>query len=184
MLANHPWFFWFAVVIGLLTGCLLGAQPSVNGFLGRQTIHPLQASTISFVTGTILLVIVTLALGVFPPKLKVPVGDLPWWAWTGGAIGTVMVTASLFFVPRVGALAWFAVVMTGQIIAAIALDHFGWLGTPKQPPSLLRYLGALFLIFGIICISGSKRSKALQSPESVNVTSSAISEVQKSSSEP
>lgn len=163
-MTQHPWFLWFAMLVGLLTGCLLGAQPSVNGYLGRHTFHPLQASTISFASGTVLLVIITVALGVFPPRLKVPLGEIPWWAWFGGAIGTVMVTTSLMFVPRIGALKWFAVVMTGQVFAALMLDHFGWLGTPKQPASLLRLIGAAMLILGILCINNSRRPSTLQRP--------------------
>ncbi|XZE54312.1 DMT family transporter [Planctomycetaceae bacterium SH139] len=155
-MANHGWFFIVAVAIGLLTGALLGAQPSANGFLGRHVAHPLQASTISFASGTALLVLVTLAMGHFPPKFTVPVSSLPWWAWIGGAIGTVMVTSSLFFVPKIGSLVWFAVVITGQIVAALILDHFGWLGNPKQAPSPLRLIGASLLVLGIVCITYSR----------------------------
>jgi len=164
-LSHHAsWFFLFAMGIGLFSGFLLGVQPSVNGMLGRLTQHPLQASTISFASGTALLVVVTIAMGIFPPQLKVPAGALPWWAWSGGVIGTVMVTTSLFFVPRIGALAWFSVVMTGQVFAALALDHYGWLGTPRQPAHVLRYVGAALLVMGILCISASRRAPSSNLP--------------------
>lgn len=153
---QHSWFYAIAVVVGLFTGCMLGAQPSVNGFLGRNVAHPLQASLISFTTGTTLLLVVTVALGEFPPKFLTAPRSMPWWAWTGGAIGTVMVTTSLFFVPRIGSLTWFAVVMTGQVLAALVLDHFGWLGNPKQPTNAWRVVGALMLVGGIACISYSR----------------------------
>lgn len=149
---------WFAIAlgVGLLTGALLAAQPSANGYLGRQVAEPLQASLISFASGTTIILLVLLALGQFPPSFKNPPSTLPWWAWTGGAIGTVMVTTSLIFVPKIGSLAWFAVVMTGQVVAALMLDHFGWMGNAKQPASPLRLFGALLLIGGIACISFSR----------------------------
>jgi len=38
----------------------------------------------------------------------------------GGAIGVMLVTTSIIFVPRVGSLVWLAAVMTGQTLGATA----------------------------------------------------------------
>ncbi|MCO8122853.1 DMT family transporter [Stieleria sp. TO1_6] len=146
-----------AITIGLLAGGLLGTQPSVNGVLGKSVAHPLQASLISFASGTGILLLLTLATGGFPPQFTVSVGNLPWWVWTGGAIGVVMVTTSLLMVPRIGSLPWFAAVMTGQTIAALVLDHYGLLGNPKTPISGLRIIGTLLLVLGVLAIVGAKR---------------------------
>ncbi|MEO1529822.1 MAG: DMT family transporter [Planctomycetota bacterium] len=146
-----------AIVIGLLAGGLLGIQPSVNGSLGKSVAHPLQASLISFASGTAILLVLTLALGGFPPKFVTPPGQLPWWVWLGGAIGVVMVSTSLFWVPRVGSLPWFAAVMTGQTIVAIFLDHFGLLGNPRSSVSALRLAGAGLLVLGVLMIVGAKQ---------------------------
>lgn len=148
-----------AVLVGLATGCLLGTQPSANGQLGRNLEHPLQASMISFASGATIVLILSLVAGVFPPRLTAPATQLPWWIWTGGAIGVVMVTTSLIFVPRVGSLIWFAAVMTGQTVAAIVLDHYGWMGNPRAPASSLRLLGAVLLIGGVIAIVQAKRTE-------------------------
>ncbi|MCD0458079.1 DMT family transporter [Roseiconus lacunae] len=157
-----------AVVIGLLAGGLLGAQPSVNGLLGKSVAHPLQASLISFSCGTAVLLVLTLTVGGgFPPRFVVSPSQLPWWAWTGGAIGVVMVSTSLFLVPRVGSLPWFAAVMTGQTIAALFLDHYGWLGNPRSPVSLLRLIGTLLLILGVLAIVGAKQMEQDQSATNV-----------------
>ena len=141
---------------GLVAGCLLGAQPSANGYLGRHVGHPIQAATISFVSGTALLLLVSVFMGQFPPKLTISFDQIPWWAWIGGAIGTVLVTTSLYFVPHVGSLYWFSAVITGQIFAALLLDQFGWMGNPKQPANLLRICGAMLLVAGILCITYSR----------------------------
>ncbi len=146
-----------AIVIGLLAGCLLGTQPSVNGQLGRHLEHPLQASLISFASGTTILLVLNLVSGVFPPAFTTSPRDLPWWIWFGGAIGVVLVTTSLILVPRVGSLPWFAAVMTGQTVAALLLDHFGMLGNPRTEASPLRLLGAGLLIAGVLVIVQAKR---------------------------
>lgn len=162
---NHPTtFFLIAIGIGLVAGGLLGTQPSVNGSLGKSVAHPLQASLISFGSGTAILLAVTIAIGGFPPKFVVSPRILPWWIWCGGAIGVVMVSTSLFIVPRIGSLPWFAAVMTGQTIAALFLDHFGLLGNPKTPVSPLRLIGTLLLVLGVLTIVGARQMEGNPKP--------------------
>ncbi|MCC9600924.1 DMT family transporter [Stieleria sp. JC731] len=166
---NHPSAILIvAVTVGLLAGGLLGAQPSVNGMLGKSVAHPLQASFISFACGTAILFLLTLLIGGgFPPRFLTSPAQLPWWIWTGGAIGVVMVSTSLLLVPRVGSLPWFAAVMTGQTIAALFLDHFGLLGNPKSPVSILRLLGTFFLVLGVLVIVGAKQMEQNRVPTNV-----------------
>ena len=153
-----------AVAIGLLSGCLLGTQPSANGYLGRHLAHPLQAAVISFGSGFAIVLLLSVAAGVFPPRFSTSLLSLPWWVWSGGAIGTVLVTTSLIFVPKIGSLAWFAAVITGQVMAAMILDQWGLMGNPRSPASPLRLLGAAMLIGGILLIT---RAKALESKASL-----------------
>jgi transporter family-2 protein len=150
-------FVMLAVLIGLIAGCLLGTQPSVNGQLGKNLEHPLQASLISFASGTLILLVLTVSTGSFPPIFTSPPREFPWWIWCGGAIGVVLVTSSLILVPRVGSLPWFAAVMTGQTVAALLLDHFGLLGNPRTEASPLRLIGAGLLITGVLVIVQAKR---------------------------
>tara|TARA_R110002049_G_scaffold50370_2_gene142955 strand:+ start:7960 stop:8472 length:513 start_codon:yes stop_codon:yes gene_type:complete len=162
-----------AVLVGLAAGCLLGVQPSINGSLSSIVRHPLQAALISFGSGTVILTLLTLAGGNFPPVTTRPLHELPWWIWTGGAIGVVMVTTSLWFVPRVGSLPWFAAVMTGQTVMAILLDHYGLLGNPKTTASPLRVFGACLLIAGVLAIVQAKRAeKQLIKPATTEIDTS------------
>lgn len=154
-----------AILIGLFAGGLLGLQPSVNGSLGKSVAHPLQASLISFASGTAILLLLTIAVGEFPPKFLTSPRQLPWWIWFGGSIGVVMVTTSLFWVPRVGSLPWFAAVMTGQTIVAILLDHYGLLGNPKSSVSAMRLVGAGLLIAGVLLIVAAKQIESSREPE-------------------
>ena len=145
-----------AIAIGLLVGCLFGIQPSVNGSLGASVAHPLQASLISFGSGTALIIIGCLATGNFPPRFTTAPSGLPLWMWAGGLIGVMIVTSSLIMVPKVGSLLWFASLITGQILTATALDHFGWLGNPQVTASPLRLLGAGLLLAGLLVIVAAK----------------------------
>jgi transporter family-2 protein len=54
--------------------------------------------------------------------------------------------------PRLGAAALLALIVLGQLVTALLVDHFGWLGFPQQPMTALRLLGALLLFGGMLLI--------------------------------
>ena len=61
-------------------------------------------------------------------------------------------------VPRIGTGALFALLVTGQILAGMLINHFGLLGVPVQPISLATGLGALFVIIGAVIVTFSTKS--------------------------
>ncbi|TWU56766.1 hypothetical protein Poly51_26830 [Rubripirellula tenax] len=156
-----------AIAFGLAAGALVGIQPSVNGHLGRHVVHPLQASLISFASGTAILMVMSVAGGIFPPRFTMSPFSMPWWVWAGGAMGVFMVTSSLILVPRIGSLPWFAAIMTGQVVAAVLLDHYGWLGNDRAVASPVRLAGAGLLIAGLGLIVYAKHSEHLSPSVSI-----------------
>ena len=100
------------VVLALGAGCVMAIQPAVNGRLASQCSHPLQASLISFATGFMALLSISILLGTGLPDFS-KLSTLPYWAWTGGLLGTYMVTVSLLIAPKLGAVRWIALVLAG-----------------------------------------------------------------------
>ena len=64
-------------------------------------------------------------------------------------VGAFFVTTALFVVPKIGAAVMIASVITGQMTAALIIDHVGLLGIPKNPLDLYRIGGLAFLAIGI-----------------------------------
>lgn len=140
-----------AIILALGAGGAMAFQPAVNARLSSQCGHPLQASLISFGTGFLALACVGLLLRIgvpSPGRLQ----TLPPWAWTGGLLGTYMVTVSLLVAPGLGATRWIALVLTGQITLSLILDHFGLLGYSQHPLSWQRLLGVLCLVAGVFIV--------------------------------
>jgi transporter family-2 protein len=77
---------------------------------------------------------------------------VPWWAWTGGILGAGYITTAVVVAPRVGALALMALVIAGQLLAALVLDHFGLLGLRKIPITSSRLAGAALLLLGLFFV--------------------------------
>ena len=113
-----------AVALVAGAGLLVGAQPPVNARLGRS-IGSVQAATFSFVVGTVALALVATlfygGLGSFSN-----VGKAPWWALVGGLLGAVYVTVAILTVRTLGVSGLTAIVITGQLAAAVAIGMSVW----------------------------------------------------------
>jgi transporter family-2 protein len=139
-----------AVLIGMGAGCLVGMQAPINSRLSRA-VGSLPAASISFVVGTIVLLLVTGvvhggfgSLGHFTRA--------PRWALVGGLLGAVYVTVALVAVRTLGASGLSAAVITGQLTISLAIDRFGLLGVAKQPIGAQRIVGLVLLAGGVVLV--------------------------------
>lgn len=130
---------------------MITTQAGINSQLRMALGHPVVAATVSFVVGTIGLILAGLALRVPWPDLK-QAGAVPLWAWTGGLLGAAYITGAVVLAPRLGAAVLIASVMAGQLTAALLLDHFGLLGFARQNITPGRVAGAAFLLAGVYLI--------------------------------
>jgi transporter family-2 protein len=74
---------------------------------------------------------------------------------TAGAMGASLVFGIAWLIPQIGAGPMTLMLLFGQIVSAMTLSHFGWLGSPVQPVSLLNIIGALVMVGGIILATRS-----------------------------
>jgi len=134
------------VALATAVGMLLPLQALINARLGALTHGALYASFVSFLVGTCLLgsVLVATRTPLLPPQ---PLSSFPAWIWAGGVIGASMVLAATVLVPRLGAGALFCLIVLGQVLGAMALDHFGVLGA-QRPVDMARVAGALLVVVG------------------------------------
>ena len=141
------------IIVAIVAGVMFAIQPPINENVGRSLNHPIQASFISFLVGTLILLIINFALG-----LKLPSTDkltaIPWWLWlAGGAIGAFVVTVALTIQPKIGAGVWISCFIFGQLVMSILLDNYGWLGLPIHSINPMRLLGAFLLAVGAILVA-------------------------------
>lgn len=140
----------YALVV-LAVGGALSVQTQVNARLGQQLGHPIVASVASFIVGLLLLLAIALAVRAPMPALATLTATPLRW-WVGGALGAVFIATSIVIAPRIG-LGYFAVlVIAGQLIAALWLEHSGWLETRQHPVTLVRILGAALVLVGAMLV--------------------------------
>jgi bacterial/archaeal transporter family-2 protein len=125
-------------------------QVGMNMTIARVVGTPLWASVANFTVGLVALVTTALLLGSRPAPGTV--GQVPLWAWCGGLLGAAYVASVTLLGPRIGGMTLVAIVITGQLIAGLAVDHFGVLGYPQLPVTPTRWLGAGLLLAGALLV--------------------------------
>ncbi len=143
--------FWVLVLFALAAGICVPTQAGINARLNLWTGSPVLAAAISFLVGTLLLTGYVLAARLPLPPLRTAT-EQPWWLWSGGALGAFFVAGTIYLAPRLGAANMLALILAGQMLGALALDHFGLLGYPLHPLSLGRAAGTILLIAGVLMI--------------------------------
>ena len=138
----------FYLFIALATGAAMAVQALANSRLRFTLGTPLSAAIAQFIVGLAALVVLAVAMRQ-PAADTSGLSRMPWWGWIGGAIGALFIVVSIVLTPRLGTALTLATMTVGQLVAALVLDHYGWLGAPVIRLSLTRVLGAAFLLAGI-----------------------------------
>ncbi|SFC42023.1 transporter family-2 protein [Flexibacter flexilis DSM 6793] len=136
------------IILAFVAGAFLPIQASMNGKMAKAGGSPVHASMISFAVGvcTLILYILFTSQNVSWKGLK----EAPSYAWAGGLLGAFYVTVIVLVFPRIGPGLTFGLVVAGQLLLSLLMEHFQIMGTPFQPISLGRILGMLLIIGGVI----------------------------------
>ncbi len=143
--------YWLFLLLAIAAGTLLPIQAGINAQLAKALGHPLLAATVSFTFGAAALMLATTLVQAPLPAFS-RLSQIPWYLWLGGLLGTVYLTATIVLAPVLGAAVMIGLIITGQMLAAIALDHFGLVGFPVHPISAWRIVGVVFLTTGVVLL--------------------------------
>ncbi len=138
---------WPYVTLAVAAGAMLPLQAAINARLARLVGSPLWAAGISGLVLTAALALVAVAALRAGPRTA-GLGGAPWWVWTGGLCGAVVLSATTATAPRLGTAGMIALVMVGQVLCSLLLDHYGVLGLPTLPLSAKRLAAAALLLAG------------------------------------
>lgn len=138
-------------LLALLAGAGLPVQASVNSALRLHLGRPEWAALVNFLVGSAALGCVLLAQRATAPPAEA-LARAPWWAWTGGLLGAFFVAVTVVLTPRLGVVAMLALMLAGQVVAAVAFDHFGLLGLATRAFTPSRALGAALLVAGVLLV--------------------------------
>jgi bacterial/archaeal transporter family-2 protein len=138
------------IVLAFVAGALLPLQGAFNARLGGALNSPIHASVVSFVIGTLAVIVYVVVT-----RQTVSwsgLGSAPWYVWFGGLCGAFSLTAIIVTFPKLGPGLAFGLLVAGQLIVSVVLEHFNILVAQPHPMSLLRLLGVGLVLGGVVCI--------------------------------
>ncbi len=140
---------WLVVVF--ICGALLPFQAGLNARLGKSIDSPTYASLFSFIVGAL-----TVAIYLQFTKETVTWTGLKSASissWIGGGVtGAIFITASMLALPRIGMAMTFGLIVAGQVIVSVLLDHFDILVAEQHSFNVWRLLGIVFIIAGVLIV--------------------------------
>lgn len=139
------------VILTIAAGAVLPLQALINGRLGQHLGGPLWAASVSFFVGTCSLLLFQ-ALQRAPAPASTQLSGTPFWLFFGGMLGAFYVGSATTSVPRLGATVLVSLLIGGQLVASLLLDHFGVLMRDPHPVTFLRLVGVALLFAGAMLI--------------------------------
>src|SRR5215831_1212462 len=145
---NNTFIF---IVLALITGALIPVQASTNAAFSKSTGNP-------YITGVVVLSVGLIAALIFIVISRTQIPSItqfkngPLYSYTGGLIVCTYVIMITVITPKLGVGNAIGLIVTGQIICAVIIDHFGLLGATARRIDLPRLIGALMMIGGIYLV--------------------------------
>jgi len=134
--------------LALVVGALIPIQAATNAAMSKALGSLSFASLIVFAVAFLFV-----SAWVVITRSEVPAlssfRTAPAYGYLGGAIVGSYVLSITFLAPKLGVGNAICFIVTGQILAAIVIDHFGLFGSIVQILSWERVLGALLMIAGL-----------------------------------
>ncbi|WP_312510598.1 DMT family transporter [Massilia sp.] len=140
------------LALAFCIGIAMSAQAAVNSQLAQSLgANSVAAALVSFGCGTAVLLLAAL-LKSGPATLGASLAALPsqpLWKFAGGFLGAAFVFGSVFLAPRIGLLSLVVLVIAGQLLSSMTIDHFGLINMATRKLSTVRIVGALVVVAGV-----------------------------------
>lgn len=131
--------------LAIVSGFAITLQGQFMGLLDRA-LGSKESVFITYGSGGVIAALVAFMTGNLNLKSQDP---LPWYAFTTGILGLVIVGAIGYVVPRLGATMGFTVIVASQFLLATLIDHFGLFGATQRSLDLSKSIGLLVMLSGV-----------------------------------
>lgn len=141
-------------LLAALSGILVAVQARANGELAFRIHNSLEAACISFGSGLVVLLVISLFHGGIKNGLRriyksVVSGVIPKWRLFGGAMGGVVMAIQTHIVPLIGVAIYSVSVISGQTAVSLLVDRLGLAGGGRRHISVRRITAALLTIAAV-----------------------------------
>ncbi len=134
------------ISIAFFLGILMSIYLPMNSAVSRYIGSPITANVTFFLTALLTSILIFFFSGQFDTLYRIK--EVPVYLYLTGFISAFMILGTTFLIPQLGARRFFILLISGQILMAIVVSHFGILESPKDPISMKKIIGASIVIIG------------------------------------
>lgn len=161
MLSKSLFITVLPMAMAFVAGAVLPFQATSNAAVGKALGHPLWAALTSLVVSAIVVIAALLILKVQAPSISRAL-DGSWWIWIGGILGAIYVGSAAVVTPKIGAGGFIILVVAGQVLIALLMDHFGLMGLTSKPITYMKIIGAVMILGGVLLVQSPSASTPVQ----------------------
>ena len=136
------------IVVGVIGGIAVGTQAPIAGAMG-QRVGGASSSLIVHLGGTVASLLLLIARG---GEQIHQWRNLPWYMLYCGGLGLVLYLSISHTVPKLGAASAIILIIVGQLMAGLVIDHFGAFDTASRAFDPSRLLAVALLLAGAYLI--------------------------------
>jgi transporter family-2 protein len=131
----------------MLIGVVLTLHLAMNGKVGSALDNPRVGNALFWCIGAVTALLIGFpgwrSGALAPLKAENPI------LLGAGVLGACLVFGIAYLIPRIGAIKLTLLMLSGQILAGLAVSYFGWLGSPQEPFSVRKIVGTLVMFAGV-----------------------------------
>ncbi|GAB2702913.1 DMT family transporter [Nocardia thraciensis] len=139
----------FILVGGALRSVEAGCQNSLKLSLKNVWLCGVISYAVAFTGFLVFILVARMVTKQWPWPTRADVRALPWWAPFGGLLGGAAILAMIAVASDVGVSTFNALIIAGQMFAALLIDHFGVMGFPRHRVTGRRLAACAMIIVGI-----------------------------------
>ncbi|SFC41966.1 DMT family transporter [Pseudoalteromonas denitrificans] len=150
-------------ILAFLAGACIAIQAAMNAQLGQVFNNSLLATSYAFLASFLLVAGITFYLSfnhqvatsqsLFSDEFTESIKQVPWYLWLSCVFSVIGVASFYFLIPKMGVGNMMSYALTGQILVAMIISHFGLFDSPSKLISATKLMGTVLLILGIILIN-------------------------------
>jgi transporter family-2 protein len=131
--------------VAALGGAATALQAHFMGLMDKR-LGTLESVFVTYFSGGVLIGLIMLILrgGNLSAGAAVP-----WYAYTSGILGLIIVGTLAYSATRLGLVAAFTIFVSIQFAVGALVDHFGWMGSAVRPLTASRLAGMAVVLAGI-----------------------------------
>ena len=140
------------MILAFTAGAFVPIQTGTNAYLSKGLGNGMLSTLVVFIIASVTTLIALVVQKPEVPSLSL-ITLIPWYAWCiGGILGSAYIFLLIYTAPKLGMATVVGVVVLGQMLMAMIIDHFGWLGISTHEINWGRVSGTILMVIGLFII--------------------------------